>query len=183
MLESLNAKQNARWKWRNIFFFSFFWTCRTLCQCYLEFNDLQAEGWQVKAGRGVWQSWPGHHHLSPPPFSILFHQLTRQMAPPASVTQKAISVLPDPARADRVRERGRRRKEPTEAFFNTGFFFLFFFLLWSISVLLVKVSRTAQLLGWLGELLGKGVKSECGKNRWSRGAEGVLRLQHASGRG
>lgn len=45
-----------------------------------------------------------HHHLSPP---LSFFHL-RQTAPPSSVTQKAISVLPDPAACtDRVRE-GRK---------------------------------------------------------------------------
>lgn len=44
------------------------------------------------------------------------------MALPACVTQKTISVLPDPSCADKEREREERRgKEETDAFSNMAF--------------------------------------------------------------
>lgn len=50
-----------------------------------------------------------HHHPSPPP--SFFH--LRQTEPPSSVTQKAISVLPDPA-APALTEWGRGGREPRQ---------------------------------------------------------------------
>lgn len=120
MLESVYAKENARWKWRNIFF-----VCVSMLFRVQMISRRKDGRWKQEGA--VWQSWPGHHHLSPPPFSILFHQLTRQMAQPASVTQKAISVLPDLARADRVRERGEEEKRADRGIFQHGFFLVCFF--------------------------------------------------------
>lgn len=69
------------------------------------YHDLVGgEGWQVNGRGGKGAIIAGPSSFVSTSFSILFHQLTRQMASPARVTQKAISVLPDPACADGVRE-------------------------------------------------------------------------------
>lgn len=79
-----------------------------------------------------------HYHPSPPPSSPPPSFLRpRQTARPSSVTQKAISVLPDSAAcADRVREerRGGGREAGTEKRADGGIFlnalYIFIYLFW-----------------------------------------------------
>lgn len=103
-----------------------------------------------------------HHHPSPP-LSLLH---LRQTAPPSSVTQKAISVLPDPAACtDKVRGGGGRelrqgrQREGTGKRADRGIFlgvlYMFIYLFWG---------QRMKFEGGHGET--NGATAQCWSWRW-----------------
>lgn len=100
----------------------------------LGLNDLREKRWQANARQATEQSSFVSTFLS-----IRFHQLTCQMASPACVTQKTISVLSEPSCADKMRQ-WEKEKEEKKAdrciFFYRGFL--------SISGCLSKLDATSS---------------------------------------
>lgn len=130
-----------------------------LWQCYLDCNDLRGKdgGWKRKRGAG--QSWPGHHHLSPPPFLSSFtswhgkwHSQAVSLKNPF-LSSQTLPVLTEWENEGRGKKRGRKRAD--RGIFQHGFL--------SISACL---SKLAAVLGcWAGwRVVRQGLKFECGKS-------------------
>lgn len=133
-----------------------------LWQCYLDFNDLGGERWRVKSRRGTGQSWPGHHHLSPPPFLCSFtswhgkwHSQSVSLKKPF-LSSQTLPVLTE-WESERVRGEEKKwgRKRADRGIFQHGFS--------SISVRLSK--REAAPGCWAGwKVVRQGLNFECGQS-------------------
>lgn len=161
MLESLYAKENARWKRRNI---------------SLNPQDFVSMLFRVQwspGGRMAGESKNGLCDNHDQAIIICLHLLSlssftswhgKWHSQPLSLKKPFLSSQTLPVLTEWGSE-GGGEKSRQRHFLTRGFLLLlpFFFSLWSISALLVKTSRTAQLLGWLGELLGKGWNPSVGE--------------------